>query len=67
MKEIKEGIIWAACIIGAALILIEWHSPYNQCVRAQSYLNQNNRQWAYTYPKTQARVQCAEAIGGKPD
>lgn len=58
---------WVLLLVVSTIIFFSvraYMSPYNQCVRAQAYLNENSEVWKYSYPKTEARVQCAKALGG---
>ena len=59
-----------AIAVGAVVAIYgasEYNSPYNQCVRGQTTLNQNSETMVFKYPKSSAQVQCAGALGGKPD
>lgn len=67
MKENKDLLLLGFGVAVGIVIGWQYNSPYNQCVRAQEYMNKNSKTFVYNFPKEQARVQCAEAFGGRPD
>lgn len=67
MKDFGNTIV---VLLGAAVGIYgisSYNSPYNQCVRGQTTINEDREIMIYKYPKSLAQVQCAKALGGKPD
>lgn len=67
MKELAQAIYLAVGVFGVIAVVSIYNSPYNQCVRAQQAMNESGKIVVYPFPAALARVQCAEALGGKPD
>lgn len=65
--ELGKAIVVAAVVLAATAVGITYFAPYNQCVRAQTTINESGKVVIYPFPESTAKVQCAEALGGKPD
>jgi hypothetical protein len=65
--DLAKAILFAVFLLAFTAIVIDYKSPYNQCVRGQTEMNENGKSVVYPFPESLAKVQCAAALGGKPD